>query len=426
MTSLAVSRGVTYAGTTGGLLAWSGKGVKHYTREDGLPGLRIRHVQAVSSGLQVRAEQSSLLRDGAFSDIADWLPSRLTPPKEVSRALGHVAFKGKTWWIVPLRGLVHLQRGSLIDFQPRLPSRLATCAVVDQTGSLVVGTADQGAYRLTGSSWKQLPLPQRSLPREAVSLVPVKTRLWIAPRHGRALGLHKRTATGTQQPWRQSVLWNGKTVVRRADGRLVEVTEEGTERPLNLKLPRTTATAIFVEKNSLFVAQQGGWSEFVTGRQPIHRFDVEPLRSRPTTSILVTKDHVLVGTQNNGLVRVERSTGTVSHFHEAHGLRDDWITALEVDESGNPLVGTYVGGLHALRGDRCEVVGLPDGFVTRLFRRGQQVWVGSLSGVRLWSGGSLTEPNWNRWIEPDVTDLTTIGDDLWIAAGGALFRRKLP
>lgn len=415
-----------YAGTTGGLLAWSGNGVRHYTRADGLPGLRLRAVEATSEGLKVKAEKSAVLRGGTFRSIPDWHPSSFPSPKELGGpALGKVVFQGKSWWVVPLKGLVSLNRGKVSQFSPPLPSRLATCAVVDSSGGLVVGTSDQGAFRLEGRTWRQMPLPPKRLNREAVSLIPVGKSFWIAPRHGRAFDLQGRTAIASAQPWRQSVVWGGKAVVRRGDGRLVEVSESGAEAPLNLKLPRTTATAIFVEGKSLFVAQQGGWSEFQGGRQPIHRFDIESLKSRPTTSILATKDSVYVGTQNNGLVRVDRSGSEVSHYHEVHGLRDDWVTSLEIDTFGGILIGTYVGGLHILRNGTCEVVGLPSGFVTRLTRFRNQVWVGSLNGVRLWDGNSLVEPDWNRWIEPDVTDILVQGNNLWVAAGGALFRRQL-
>lgn len=222
-------------------------------------------------------------------------------------------------------------------------------------------------------------------------------------------------------PWRQSVLWQGRTVVRRADGLVAFVDEEGKETAFPHKLPRVSAASLSVFGETLFVAQPGGWSEFSPSAAQ-HFFSLPHLQGCPTTVVLAGEDKVWVGTQNSGLFEFDRKSGEGRIYHEVHGMTDDWVTALAMDAEGGLLVGTYVGGLHLLEKGSLRQVGLKGGFVSCLLPDGEKVWVGSLTGMRVWSGGSLTVPRWKPKVEPDVTDLARQGSELWIASGGALHR----
>lgn len=221
-------------------------------------------------------------------------------------------------------------------------------------------------------------------------------------------------------PWRTVVRWAGQNLVRRADGRLVTVDRAGNETASPLVLPRVNANAIAVYGETLFVAQPGGWSEFTPNLSPKHRFDVPELAGAPTTAIYADAKQVAIGTQDRGLVLVNRATGAAKHIHEVHGLTDDWITAIAPDGDGL-LLGTFVGGLMRWNGERAIQAGLRGGCINKLFVDRDRTWVGSLTGLHEWSGGKLTSPEWAKGLEPDVYDISRVSGRLWVAAGGVLF-----
>jgi hypothetical protein len=296
---------------------------------------------------------------------------------------------------------------------------LTSLAVAE--GDLLAGTADRGVLRLRKGKWEALRLPIGSFQGvDATALLSTGWQLWIAPREGAAFTLEKQVSVAKGAPWRTMVSWDGKSLVRRADGRLAFIDAQGGEHSAELVLPRTHANAVWVAGGTLYVAQSGGWSEFASGAPPVHRFDVPELQGAPTTTIYADGNVVAIGTQDRGLIMVDRASGRVRHLHEAHGLTDDWITALAPDERGL-LIGTFVGGLLCWDGERVIQVGPECGCITRLLRDGEQTWVGSLTGIHRWTEGRLTTPEWAKQIEPDVTDIAIHDGRLWIAAGGALF-----
>lgn len=425
VTDLAVDAGgAIWAGTSGGLLQWRGEEVRLWTRADGVPGLRIRRVEADSDGVTVLADGVARLQEGRFVSSHDKLARRdIAPVAGLSgRPISQARLGKETVYAVPLSGLWVVRKGKPVEIGNPLPTTALTAVAVGRDGELLVGTADRGVWRRREGRWVALTLPKSGLAGgDATALLQVGSDHWIAPREGDAYRLDRPASPSAGAPWRSSVQWSGMNLVRKADGRLVSVDSNGREGASGLVLPRVNANSIAVHGDRLFVAQHGGWSEFDAKGTPTHRFDVPALAGIPTTVVFADASRIFIGTQSNGLIEVDRSLGVVRHIHEAHGLTDDWITAIAPDATGGYLIGTFVGGLLRWDGARAVPVGIEGGCITRLVVDGEQVWVGSLQGLRLWREGRLESPAWAAQIEPDVSDLAVTSSGLWVAAGGALF-----
>lgn len=340
------------------------------------------------------------------------------PPRPWTTQIDELRHEGQTFRAFPGRGL-EANGKPMLD---RVPSRSVT-ALLSLPSRLLVATADAGVWQRVGMRWTPLPLPPDGLPvPDVVSLVPVGGQLWLSGKEAPVTRLGAFGPSRTGRLWRDSATWNGETVVRRADGRVVVVSPKG-EEGRSIPLPRRHATGMFAVGASLFVAQQGGWSE-ITSRGRRDHFDLAPLVSQPTTAILATSQHVWVGTQRNGLVQVNRASGEVTHWHEGRGLTDDWITHLRQDSAGNILVGTFVGGLLRLdlRNGKAVPLGPAGGCIMALREDGPQVYVGTLNGVWRWDGSRLQRAAWSAALPPDVTDIRRVGSELWVAAGGILGR----
>jgi len=428
VTDLAVDAGGSiWAGTSGGLLQWQGDDVRLWTRADGVPGLRIRRVDLDSDGVTVLADGAALLRGGRFVAAHNELAGRAIASIAglPGRPIGQTRLGKETVYAVPLSGLWVIRKGKPVAIGNPLPTTALTAVALDRSGELLVGTADRGVWRRREGRWVPLPLPKSGLTGvDATALLQLGKDLWIAPREGAAYRLGRPDSPSAGAPWRSSVHWNGVNLVRKADGRLVSVDSNGREGPSGLVLPRVNANSIAVHGDRLFVAQHGGWSEFNANGEITHRFDVPALAGMPTTVVFADASRILIGTQSNGLIEVDRNLGVVRHIHEAHGLTDDWITAIAADGAGGYLLGTFVGGLLRWDGARAVHVGLEGACIIRLLADGEQVWVGSLQGLRLWREGRLETPAWVAQIEPDVSDLAVNASGLWVAAGGALFECK--
>lgn len=431
VTALAVdAQGSIWAGTSGGLVQWtSDYSARLWTRAEGLAGLRVRQLQAGKEGLRVRADGTAVLRNGRFIPAAAIQEGKSWSSQDAAGLPGPPIARtrlGSQWvWAVPKSGLFTLSRGKAVPFEPAPPTRLMTSLATSKEGDLLLGTAHDGVLRLRQGFWTPLPLPVGTLDGpDATALIDCGYRLWIAPREGSAFTLERVHATAKGAPWRTGVGWDGKDLVRRADGRLAFLDAPGGEHPTKLDLPRVNANAVSVSGGTLFVAQLGGWSEFTSGGPTHHRFDIPALQGAPTTTIFANDMLVAIGTQDRGLILVDRPSGRVRHLHELHGLTDDWITAIAPDGDGL-LLGTFVGGLLRWDGQRAVQVGLKGGCITRLYQSGHRTWVGSLTGIREWAGGKLITPAWAKIVEPDVYDITEFKGRLWVASGGALFEIRL-
>lgn len=433
ITALAVDgRGSLWAGTPGGLVEWPKGGEarpRRHGRAEGVPGLRVTRLGVSNGSLVVEAEGRAKFSGGRFLSTKERSSSTMWSLEEVKSLpgppLAKAVWKGKAIFAIPESGLWSVAGGKASPFAPQ-PTNLQLSSVVARGADLYVGTGSQGVWKLTGGKWSRLAQPKGELKgSDVVSLIPLGEQVLLSPREGPSYLRSGSRVQSAGAPWRQSVEWQGQTVVRRADGLVFLVDAQGKQTLFPHKLPRVSATSLAVQAETLFIAQPGGWSSF-DREGASHHFDLPQLQGCPTTAILSDEQRVWIGTQNAGLVEFNRSTREAKGYHEVHGLTDDWVTALAKDAEGHLLVGTYVGGLHVLEKGRLRQVGLKGGFVTRLLPVGDKVWVGSLTGMRVWAKGVLASPKWNSKIEPDVTDLALQGNELWIASGGALHRVLIP
>jgi ligand-binding sensor domain-containing protein len=415
--------GNLWVATAGGLFQMEPSGKVHL--RSGIKGGPRRRV----TGMIASGDGVTVLDGEAFRwNQGRWVPTRIpgigggppAAPTELPEYPRSRAEQGDWQLWVTGFGLWETVNEVTRPVTPPVPTPTLSSVTFWQ-GEPVVGTGDSGILRLRRGHWEEIyGLPPGLPGPDATALIALGGEIWISPREGPSFTLDARS-TGAGAPWRQSVKWDGKWVVRRADGRLLIGANANVLKPFPRKLPRVHATSLAVEGDTLLVAQPGGWSEFRPDGER-HEFGIAELAGAPTTAIWADSDRILVGTQNNGFVQVSRSRREVQHIHEGQGMTDDWVTAFAPDGQGGVLIGTFVGGL--LRWDRKIVaqVGLKESCITRLISDGDSVWVGSLWGVWRYHKGQVATPEWSNLVERDVYDIALVESELWVAAGGALHR----
>ena len=109
-------------------------------------------------------------------------------------------------------------------------------------------------------------------------------------------------------------------------------------------LPRKQVSAFATNGDRVFAAQWGGISVY-DGEKWKHFLREPGLQGVPITALLPVGETLYIGTQGRGLAEMDTRTGLVRRWwNEAHGLTDDWITAL-CESDGILYAGTFVGGL---------------------------------------------------------------------------------
>lgn len=101
--------------------------------------------------------------------------------------------------------------------------------------------------------------------------------------------------------------------------------------------------------------------------------------------------HLWIGTQQNGLF--ELAAGTVRHFSQEEGLPDDNVTSLAADGQGRVWIGSQ-SGLYLWSDDSFKSFttrdGLPDEFVSNVnVARSGAVWITTRSGMCRFMGGRI-------------------------------------
>ena len=157
------------------------------------------------------------------------------------------------------------------------------------------------------------------------------------------------------------------------------------------------------------------------------------LRAEQYTSLAARHDTIWCASNEGGLQRFVRSSGTFEDFpREPNKLSSHALTALEFDRSGRLWVGTRDQGVSLLSADaaRWDLVsrldGLPDGAVTALRAVGDTMLIGTENGVALWNGSEIagTVPdrvNPSPFASDVITGLLLQGDTLWVATELGLY-----
>lgn len=171
---------------------------------------------------------------------------------------------------------------------------------------------------------------------------------------------------------------------------------------------------------------QGAWTSFMYP----HNFP----------DLVATNTEVWATTLEGGLIRFDRTTGTLTRIvREPGGLASNALSRIALDRSGRLWVGTVGSGVSRLRADRSgwDVVnrldGLPSDSVTALVAVGDTVWIGTTAGVALWNGhevaGALPDPNNlsfdTTFVRPIVTGIVQMGDTLWLATRAGIGLARL-
>ena len=127
-------------------------------------------------------------------------------------------------------------------------------------------------------------------------------------------------------------------------------------------LPRKQVSVFATAGGRIWAAQWGGVSVF-DGAKWRHFLREPRLQGVPVTALLPTKngDTLYIGTQGRGLMEMDTHTGTVRRvWNEAHGVTDDWITALIQTPDGGVIAGTFVGGAVRKTLDAARFAPVPD------------------------------------------------------------------
>ncbi len=142
-------------------------------------------------------------------------------------------------------------------------------------------------------------------------------------------------------------------------------------------------------QGQIWVGSAGGLSRLVPG-EPRASFVPYPapagISLSKTTSIREDKHgNLWMGSQGNGLNRLEPKTGAVTNFSKTQGLTSDWVQALFEDREGSLWIGTVGGGLNRLRDGKFTTYAGPQGLSHDMAwsmceDRAGNLWIGTNGG----------------------------------------------
>jgi len=494
ITSIAAAGGEVWATTLGGVLQRDKEGKwQKFTRLQGLPSQEARlvslandgtpHVSLPNSKVQWKNEQwqkidgkvpltntaqpatatwNGRLVEAGWNGLRirngdKWQDIKLPPSKgtHISALLPRAgglwaAMFGDGLWEYSGAGWKPLQIG--LPAQAREITALAEDAV---TGSLWIGTRRDGLWEYSGGNWTQYLQPDEPYEHNGQAMVNFKGELFLSTLED---GLSVRTEQGWQQLGdttlssnapRQMVEFQGALYVRHGGGKIDRFDGKTWKRDVFPWLPRKKAMAIASDGNRLFVAQWGGWSEW-DGKAWSHVLRVPELQGLPLMSLQPDDDTLWIGTQSRGIAEVTQTieasktdgvkattqaaptlTPTlpevsykVRWHDERHGLPDDWITCLFKTDNAI-YAGTFIGGLTYSNGERWQhlkelegenVTALePDGNSGLYIATRNGIWHKSGAGVLRRLNDSLS------FLDTEAQALCKVPHGLWIATRTGLY-----
>ena len=114
----------------------------------------------------------------------------------------------------------------------------------------------------------------------------------------------------------------------------------------------------------------------------------------------------------------------------ADGLASNNTRAISQDAEGNILVGTYGSGMNIIRNDRIDHLhmgnGLVNNYVTGIFQKKDQVLIGTLGGMSIWTNGRFLKTSTSgNLTNNQINDLSVnrVGD-IWLATYNGVNRLR--
>jgi ligand-binding sensor domain-containing protein len=474
--------GTLWAGTNGGVLKRELNGAwRKWTRGDGLPAHEVHRITTKGDIITAITPRGTAVWCDGKGHSRRWQmeDGPVASTKAPSGVASDTVTRAVLWRGQPVAAMpdgLHIgtgRRQRIVKLPPSAGSHAS--ALLIHGGSLWVGLFGDGLWQYDGRKWRVLNvgLPRRAREITALCEDVKKGVLWVGTRRDglwrgqwktrkwmqhlqagepfnhntQALcvfaselfvstledGLAVKSAHGWRRVGppvissvapRQMVEFGGEMYLRHGDGKVDLYDGTTWTRDVEAKLPRRKVSVLAADRNRLYLAQWGGWSEW-DGTAWKHFFSLPELQGVPLMSLLPDGDTLWIGTQNRGLGEYSHRAGTLRWHDERQGLPDDWITCLA--KIGDMLcAGTFVGGLAWSNGERWQVAAQLQGEnITALEADGQGgVWIATRNGVWHKSANEAPRELPQALCDPEVQALHREPQGLWIGTRTGLFYQQ--
>ncbi len=318
--------------------------------------------------------------------------------------------QGHTWVGTPDQGVFE-------DGQSVLPDLKNVTALLWTGQGVVVGT-DQGAF-LNGKplyDWRD-----EISGNHITALACSKESVWVGTfQDGLAQRQknHWQPVEGLPSQWINQLSTSGEEVLVRFSSGLVLSGQKGTWRTMGKSCgwPKDWTSGLgqgWVTTLSGFYAQQGkGWKTFTP--KPA-------LQGVTVTALARFQKQYWLASQNGLYCYDPLNSSCRQHLKE---LPDSWVTSLE-NYQGKLWAGTFRGGIAVYDGQSWQIQ-RPEERIHCLLATPAGLWIGTPQGL-LWTDGR----NWRRFgrdqglPSPTVWSLARRGDELWIGTDSGLCEARL-
>lgn len=301
-----------------------------------------------------------------------------------------------TFWIVAGSRIFRVDAtGATLRYDLHDTGRI-TALVQDRHGALWAGTEDHGLLRLSAAGIERLPDTMAPASGRILSLMEdSEGSLWI----GSNGGLYRLREALFSTLTRQDGLPDNfaRSVLEDHDGRLWVGTDTGLSR------------------------------EGPDGTMAMVPLTAEHDHQPAVLSLAEDRDGDLwIGTYSDGLYE-RLPDNSYRHFGAAEGLPAGNIRAISIGESGAVWVGTQHGVFRVGDGPPrpLDGAGAPHGLITALRAQADDLWIGTLDGVRHLHDASIQTL---RFTAPQgahtIFGFTPLGRDMWFVTDRGLYRDR--